>query len=721
MYSSSISLLLLVSLSVAVAHPPQFPIHSSPSPTGATFLTDLDYSPTLLNEYQSLEQDSENSSSYEKPSPTQGDWLNHLVSEGEELISHNADYKGALKRIRLAAALGHERASATTAALLLAADGSLTRDIPAAVSALRRAAERSQPDANALLGVLHASGLADRHGVPKSHDLALDHWLRAAQAGNVYACSALGFRYMYGIGGVEKDCHRAAKFYKRAAHAIGTDARYWPTAHNFAHGEPPLASSLVSVGRTRFSEQSFEKVVRNNAEDVDMFYYYRHSADGGDTDSMTLIGSLLLTGGLGMNADRNEARHHLRRAAAEGHGEAHGLMGHLAMRQSNYTAAMEHFRWSAAQNDRIGHYALGMIFLNALAGEKKDYSKAAMHFGFAARSKHADASFQLAMLHWQGYGVKQDTKMAYQLFENAAKLGNIQSKLNLAMILLDGKHPATESNCPAALRYFKEVAEEGEWGALFDMAVNAFDKGDLYGSLYRHVQAAHAGIELGQFNAAIILEMTKSDAIPELIHWSRDRRIAELHELYGMSGQQGQAESYMRSGNVAYNEKQDYTTAALAYNKSSELNEAEGTFSLAMMYANGIGMNEDRDKAMKYLESLSTKGSSPAVAANLAIIGLQLYWWLGNVQDWWKRLRKLPSVVDETESQPTAESESAASGGQRYASVKNKVGSSIGDDLAIVGGLLLFLIAVLVARSKRMARVSPEGVEYERDNDGDSA
>ena len=101
-------------------------------------------------------------------------------------------------------------------------------------------------------------------------------------------------------------------------------------------------------------------------EDHEVYYYHRHLAESGDTNSMALLGSLLLTGGLGMRADHQQAREHLRQAAAGGHGEGHGLMGHLALREGNYTVAMMHFRYYAAHQDRVGHYALGMICLYGL-------------------------------------------------------------------------------------------------------------------------------------------------------------------------------------------------------------------------------------------------------------------------------------------------------------------------------------------------------------------
>lgn len=633
-----------------------------------------------------------------------------LVSSAESLISHHGDYRSAMRRFRLASILGHSGAAATTGALLAAGDGHLPRDMGAAVSALRLAARDGQPDALALLGVLHASGLADRHGVAKSVSKALVYWTIAAGTGNVFANTALGFRYMHGIW-VQKDCKTAAKHYKKAAHAIATDPRYWPTPHNFQYGDAPLASSLVSVGRTRLKERMFGGPVAPNADDVDLFYYHRHLAEAGNSNSMTLLGSLLLTGGLGMDANHGQAREHLQRAADVGHGEAHGLMGHLALKKGNNTGAIKHFRWSAAKEDRIGHFALGMLYLHGLAGMEKDYSKAAMHFELAAERKHASASFQLGMLYWRGEGRQKSVEKAFEHFLDAAKLGNIQSKLNLGMILLDGLHPAPEANCSAALRYFKEVAEEGEWNTLFDLGLGAFDRKDMFGSLYRHSQAAHAGIELGQYNAAMILEMTKEGEIPELTHWSRERTIQEMQELYDMSGRQRNAMSYLRSGDVTYLENKDYASALESYNNAAHLDNGEGLFSVGMMYANGVGVELDRTKALDYLYVVSGKDTNSAIAANLAIFGLKTYWCLYDAWEWWTKL------LEDAESNASVDAEAGDTESQGRSEDRGRITSSkqvkartvIGDDLALVGGLLLILIAVLVVRSKRLARQSIDG------------
>lgn len=568
--------------------------------------------------------------------------------------------------------------------------------------------------------MLHASGIADRWGVEKSVPRALVHWQFAAGADNVYASLALGSRYMFGID-VPESCQMAAHFYQKAANAIATDPRHWPGERNFQFGDTPLSSSLVKVGKMRLREDMFRQHGREGrrerwgtrgGDEEERFHYYAHLAERGSAESMAMLGSLLLTGGMGVAADVRRAREYLANAAAMENGEAHGIMGHLEMRKGNYTGAMMHFQLSAAYMDRIGHYALGMVCLHGLLGMEKNLEKAAMHFQLAIKEKHADACFQLAMMYWEGQGVGSDREEAFTLFEKAAEWGNVQSKLNVGRILLEGAYPARRKDCKTAVLLLKEVAEEGEWNTLFDLALGMFEKKDLYGSLYRHLEAAHAGIELGQYNAAMILEKSAKGDIEELVHWSRERMVGEMHELYHMSGKQNRPEAYMRSGDVAFVERKDYVTALLAYDRSANLQNPEGIFAVGMMYANGQGVEANRELALARFAQVAKKGEQPAMAANLAVIGLKVYWWLSDVREWWNNLDKstrLEEVEDhlEDEVHQSRDGASDAAAIKPSSSTRVKVGTlAIGDDLAIMGGLLVVLITILVVRSKRLARLS---------------
>lgn len=632
--------------------------------------------------------------------------VDDLVEEAEYLVSEQQDTPAGLKRFRLAGLLGHSGALATAGALQLIGDSQIPRNIPAAIHHLNLAASAGQPDAHALLGSLHASGIADRHGIVKSSARAFLYWTVAAESGDAYASTALGFRHLYGIG-AKQSCRVAARYYRRAAHSIATDPRYWPSAANFVQGKPPLPTGLIGTPPVRLNDTTFAG--KKPAEsDQDIVQFYRHSAEHGVATSRTILGALYYFGGHGIEPDENEARTHLEIAADANQGEAHAILGHLDMRDHKNESALKHFIYSAGHQERLGHYALGMVHLHGLLGMERDYAKARMHFEIAHEKKqHSGACFQLGLLYWNGKGGPQNVSEAYKLFEIGAKLGNIQSKLNVGTILVDGSAPVGKSKCKEGVRLLKEVAEEGEWRTHFELAMERVVDGDWYGALHRYLEAAYAGIELGQHNAAFLLESKSLADFPELEHWDRKRMLDEAHQLYEYSSFQGHTDSLIRSANVMYSELKDYEQAARTFQKAAKLKNAEGMVSLGLMHAQGLGVEQNRARAIDYLNTASVSNEEAFAPAKVALLGLYIYW---TFEDIWSNICRIGewagSVRMEDEEPSSIGEEERAAQQQQQSALHMQQNSTIfnySGDVAVVGTLLLALLTVLIVRTKRLA------------------
>lgn len=648
-------------------------------------------------------------------SPSRHEYLEDIVDDAEHLLSHAKDSKSAFKKFRLAGMLGHPGALSTAAALLLVGDAHVPRSVPLAIRFLRLAADSGQPDAHALLGYLHASGLADRHGVAKSHSRAILFWTFAAESGNTYASTALGYRHLYGIG-VEKSCKLASKYYLHAARSIATDSRNWPSALNFVDGKPPLPSGLVETPPIRLNDKSILGE-NNDVADQDVVHFYRHSADHGNAAARTTLGALHYYGGHGVEPDEIEARRHLQIAAAAKNGEAHAMLGHLDMRARRNQSAYEHFMYAAGFHNHNAHYALGMAYRYGLLGRELDSSKAAMHFQLATeQKKHGGAYFQLGLLYFAGNGLDRDLKKAFQYFELAAKEGNIQSKLNVAKMLLDGSGPAEKSDCESGVKLLKEVAEDGEWKAVFELASERIDNGDWYGALHRYLEAAHVGIELAQYNAAFLFEKLKLSDVKELEHWDRYRMLSEAYELYEYSAMQGHTDSLIRSADVMYLEAKDYVMAAHTLGKAAQLRNAEGMVSLGLMHAQGLGVKRSRENAITYLQMAKVTDNEAIAPARVAMLGLEFYWM---VEDMWNSVVSTltwsssenslvsndnPSKEMSESVTPSDRAEQADSTLRGSVNIGDRGFVSLSSDVAVVGALLVALIAVLFVRTKRLAR-----------------
>lgn len=618
------------------------------------------------------------------------DYLNGLINRANNLISVHHNSPAALRLFRLAGLLGDSSALTSASSLLLVGDNEVVRDVSTGVLYLNIAAKSGNPDAHAMLGFLHASGLAERYGVAKSEPVALLHWFIAAASGNTYASMALAFRHYHGLG-VKRSCSMAARYYKRVAHVVATDKRFWPSASNFVDGKPPLPSGLVETPLSRLTEESLRG---NHAMpgDHDLVHFLRHSAERGDAVSRTTLGALYYFGGHGIIPNETKAKHHLEQAASAMSEEAHAMLGHLDMRARKNQSAFEHFmRSTGKDNNELGHYALGMVYKYGLLGVEQSFARAAMHFQLALDDgkHHAGASFQLGLLYGGGNGVNQDIGEAFKHFKEGAKHGNIQSKLKVGMAFIDGSASGKAVHCEQGVKLLKSVAADGDWKISLETALEQVNSGDWYSSLYRYMLAAHAGIELGQYNAAFLLEHLNTSDVPEISHWSRRRMIQEADGLYELSALQGQSNSLIRSANIMYTELKDYGLALRTLVKAAQLHNTEAMVSLALMVGQGLGVDQDRDVAKMYLRSAKRHDSDAVIPAEVALIFLRLRWF---VEDALQRMR---GFLRRAQFKPPRKKEDRDD--------SNKWARLV-DDFVLLGALGVILMAVLILRTKRLAR-----------------
>jgi TPR repeat protein len=109
-----------------------------------------------------------------------------------------------------------------------------------------------------------------------------------------------------------------------------------------------------------------------------------------------------------------------------------------------------------------------------------------------------------------------DYNIAIQQLRAAAKNGHLQAKHKLGMLYASGAtvprkngRPTivVQQSCPSALRYFKSVAENGHTFSRRNRAAwKQYMAGDYESSLRNYLASAETGSEVGQVNAAFLLE-----------------------------------------------------------------------------------------------------------------------------------------------------------------------------------------------------------------------
>lgn len=556
-----------------------------------------------------------------------------LMQRVDNLLQRKKE-RTSLKAISLladASKNGTALAMTTLAALYLSGDYvGVARDFRSAVPLLEEAAGLGNADAQALRGFLFASGIARPH-LPKSTGAAILLWQFAAAAGSQFAKIALAYRYFTGTDVLEK-CETAMGLYEDVARQVVVDnGRRAKEAKKTQKGavdiRPPQPQEMSSISRIRLKDE-METHFSNTQQDI--VQYYRHSARRGDPAAQVVIGNFYYYGGPGINQDLEQARYLFEQAARAGRMDAHAHLGFMDLHAGRNASAVLHLMKAADAGQKMGHHGLGYAALHGI-GIPKNPKLAVDHFQLAAAQKVSEAMYNLGVMFDAGEDVERKPKEAYHFLSQAAGLGHLKAKYMVGRMHSHGIAPAT-ADCSRAVRYFKEVAERGLWNKILTRALRAYEKGEYGNSLYRYLQAAHAGIEVAQYNAAFMYERGETGNLAtsgtaDNADGAREENVAEALDLYKMCGAQGNREgaplSMLRVGDLVYEQGTDFEQAALSYGKAAKLMNAEAMFNLGMMHALGRGLKADAYMAKRYFDQARDTDRKAYLPSKLAVFALQ--------------------------------------------------------------------------------------------------
>lgn len=561
-------------------------------------------------------------------------------------------------------ARGHARSFAQLGLLLLAGDTpGIERDFGRGVPLVQMASDAGDPDGQALLALLHASGVAEPE-VVKDTGRAVLLWTVAAEGGSEYAKTALAYRLYTGVD-VPEDCDRAAEYYVEVARDVVVAGRRKLREKKVGGSEeneglakirPPTPRAVQMADRKRLKEVMEPRAM---GESNEIIQYYMHAAQRGDTAAQVMIGNLYYHGGANMPQDSVRARALFERAAAGGRIEAHAHLGFMDLNAGRNESALKHLEKAAAAGEKLGLHGIGFANLHGI-GVPRDETKAADYFLKAAEAEHPEAMYNLGLMHSDGIGVEKSPVQAFRYYQDAARFGHLQSNYNLGVKRLTGTGPGP-ADCNAAIsNNLKGVAEQGAWNGVMSRALRSYEKGDFGNALFRYLQAAHAGIELAQYNAAFMLEhntVFNSNAVVDgagLIEvvsgllglddnakskndggqtslrrkgggteWTRELCVEEALDLYQMSSGQGYSWSMVRLGDLAYGEGKDMARATRAYEKAVRMRNAEASFNLGFMHAAGFVSRPDSFLAKRYFDQAKEFDSAAFLPASIAVYALR--------------------------------------------------------------------------------------------------
>ncbi|MEL6364812.1 MAG: tetratricopeptide repeat protein [Pseudomonadota bacterium] len=231
------------------------------------------------------------------------------------------------------------------------------------------------------------------------------------------------------------------------------------------------------------------------------------------------------------------------------------------------SAAVRAYSVAAQAGYADAQYALGRLILVGETGAPDaapDPAGAADWFALAVEQGQAEAMVALARLHAEGRGVAIDEVYAADLFERAARLGNAEAAYELARAFQLGRGRAQSFD--RARGWYEEAVAAGHPEASY-----------RFGLLLR----AGLGGPQDPSRAEQLIRYAAGEGVPPAM------TAVGVMELKSPGG-----DPEVRAARAA-----DW------FERAAEAGDDEGTFLLAVVYAQGRGRPMDRDKALELVEA----------------------------------------------------------------------------------------------------------------------
>ena len=251
---------------------------------------------------------------------------------------------------------------------------------------------------------------------------------------------------------------------------------------------------------------------------------------------------------------------------------------------------------------------------------------AVKYFQEAEKLKNADALFFLSIHQQNNDNLKEATQAAKRSFE----LGNEASKIKLGEIQEDEKlmkegfnalkkkvdsgdiHYAnslgyayefgigTSLNIKEAMKYYEMAAKQNNAIGMTNLADLYIQENKLKKAKPLLVKAAEKEYGYAQYLLAMNFFYYKHENNEEALHWlERAASNDEPYALYQLG--------------LYYSEANDLAKAIKYYQRAAELNNADALLELYYIYGEGVGVEQDDDKALFFLKKAAELGAQEAI------------------------------------------------------------------------------------------------------------
>ena len=460
---------------------------------------------------------------------------------------------------------------------------------------LRRAADRGNADAQALLAALYATGLAEDEGNAgdssseslfktqssrePDFEAALQLARKAAEAGSANGQAILGYILSKGPKSM-RDLDAAHGWYEKSA------------AAGCPEGRLGLALSLV---RRRQPEQR-ARIAKE----------LRCAADAGLPTAIYLL-AVLTEHGMGVPIDLESAAQLYQLAAEKGLASAQFRLG-LSLIEGSLSrhdpeAGEAWMRRAALAGNPDAAYRIGELYVKR---PRPDYAEAATWYRRAAEAGHQAAARCLGSLYLSGNGVAKDTDEGTRWLRAAANGGNRASQVDLANLVLEGTSDLDDDVNVA--QWFGAPASSGDAIAAFNLGL-CFAEGvgvrkdeELAAKWMRR---AAEGMAQAQYMYARMLQDGRGMVA--------DQKQARL--WFERAANAGMVDARVALAEMLYNGRggeRSPVAAAHLFKQAAAAGHAGAMFAIGALYDSGQGLSLDREAAQKWFAAAAQRGHAHA-------------------------------------------------------------------------------------------------------------
>ncbi|KAH3758363.1 serine/threonine protein kinase [Pelomyxa schiedti] len=272
--------------------------------------------------------------------------------------------------------------------------------------------------------------LSERNNMITHSPVGKIHWCASS-------VTSLGLCYLCGVGGVDKDIHRAAMLYQMAADAGDARATYY-------------------LGVCYYNGDGVEKDLHKAVT------LLQRAADAGHTPAMFNLG-VCYYNGEGVDKDIHKAVTLYQRAADTGDATATCNLGVCYQNgdgvDRDFHKAVTLFQRAADARDAHAINNLGVCYENGY-GVEKDIHKAMSLYQRAADACDTNAMCNLGLCYEYGTGVEKDSHKSVTLFQRAADAGDAEAMCNLGVCYENGE--GVEKDIHKAVSLYQRAADAGD-------------------------------------------------------------------------------------------------------------------------------------------------------------------------------------------------------------------------------------------------------------------